>query len=97
MDASNRPASGTARSQWLSELSRAIDEAQWLAWRIGVVEGRNAQALELYVQLELVRAELEALRPGKIVNDNHLPSSAFPGTALDALGKLAAAREGHEE
>ena len=54
MKASNRTVSGAARAQWLSELSRAIDEAQWLAWRIGVVEGRNAQALELYVQLELV-------------------------------------------
>ena len=54
--------SGAARAQWLSELSIAIDEAQWLAWRIGVVEGRNAQALELYVELELVRAEVEAMR-----------------------------------
>ena len=48
----------------MSELNQAIDDAQWSAWRIGVVEGRNAQALELYVQLEMIRAEAEALRPG---------------------------------
>lgn len=52
----------SARAQWFSDLVRAIDEAQWLAWRIGVVEGRNAQALELYVELELVRAEVEAMQ-----------------------------------
>jgi hypothetical protein len=44
VDASDKPVPGAARAQWLSELSRTIDEAQWLAWRIGVVEGRNAQA-----------------------------------------------------
>ena len=59
MNASEKAASGATRAIWLSELSRAIDEAQWLAWRIGVVEGRNAMALELYVQLEMVRAEVE--------------------------------------
>lgn len=63
MSASEEDAPRGARAQWLSELNRAIDEAQWLAWRIGVVEGRNAQALELYVQLEMLRAEVEALRP----------------------------------
>ena len=62
MNASDKVVSGAARAQWLSELGRAIDEAQWLAWRVGVVEGRNALALELYVELELVRAEVEAMR-----------------------------------
>lgn len=55
-------APASARAQWLSDLLRAIDEAQWLAWRIGVVEGRNVLALDLYVRLEAVRAELEAMR-----------------------------------
>ena len=50
MNASGKAVSRAARAQWLSELSAAIDEAQWLAWRIGVVEGRNALALELYVE-----------------------------------------------
>ena len=100
MNASNGAVSGAARAAWLSDLSRAIDEAQWLAWRIGVVEGRNAQALELYVQLELVRAEVEALR-GRNLRGLHLPpSSAFPSAndaSLDALRNLAASREGLEE
>ena len=62
VDASNKFVPKSARAQWLSDLVRAIDEAQWLAWRIGAVEGRNAQALELYVELELVRAEVEAMQ-----------------------------------
>ena len=86
MDASKRAVSGAARAQWLSELSIAIDEAQWLAWRIGVVEGRNAKALELYVRLENVRAEVEAMWPrGLTARD------------LDALWDLAAAAERLEE
>jgi hypothetical protein len=95
--------SGAARATWLSELSRAIDAAQWLAWRIGVVEGRNTQALELYVQLELVRAEVEALRGRDLRNLRHPPSTAFPagmdaaGSVLDALRDLAASGEGLEE
>ncbi len=86
MNASEKAAPGAARAIWLSELSRAIDAAQWLAWRIGVVEGRNAKALELYVQLEMVRAEVEAMWPrGLTARD------------LDALRNLAAAAEGLEE
>jgi hypothetical protein len=96
VDASN-DVPGTARTIWLSELSRAIDEAQWLAWRIGVVEGRNAQALELYVQLELVRAEVEAFRGRDGRKLRHPPSTAFPAPTLDALRDLAAAGEGLEE
>ena len=103
MNASNGAVSGAARAAWLSDLSRAIDEAQWLAWRIGVVEGRNAQALELYVQLELVRAEVEALRGHNLRNHRYASSTAFPagmdaaGSALDALRDFAASREGLEE
>ena len=86
MNASDKAAPGAACAIWLLELSRAIDEAQWLAWRIGVVEGRNAKALELYVQLEMVRAEVEAMWPrGLTARD------------LDALRNLAAAAEGLEE
>ena len=57
-----RFAPASARSKWFSDLLRAIDEAQWLAWRIGVVEGHNAVALELYVRLEAVRTEVESMR-----------------------------------
>ena len=86
MNASEKTAPGAARAIWLSELSRTIDEAQWLAWRIGVVEGRSAQALEFYVQLEMIRAEAEALPPAVLsVRD------------LDALRNLSASGEGLEE
>lgn len=50
------------RARWLAELAQAIDEAQKVAWRVGVTEGRSSEALELYVQLEAARLELEALR-----------------------------------
>ena len=103
MNASNKVVSGTARATWLSDLSRAIDEAQWLAWRIGVVEGRSAQALELYVQLELVRAEVEELRGRDLRNLRYPPSTAFAAgmdaaaSGLNALRDLAASGEGLEE
>ena len=86
MSASNKAVPVSARAQWLSELNRAIDEAQWLAWRLGVVEGRSAQALELYVQLEFVRAEVEAMWPRGLSQRD-----------LDALRNLAASGERLEE
>ena len=93
-----------ARALWFLELEKAIDEAQWLAWRIGVVEGRNALALELYVRLELVRAEVEALRGHNIRSVfDPPPSTAFPSAeealahTLDTLRDLTSAREGLKE
>ena len=62
MKSPTKALSASARAQWLGELAIAIDEAQWLAWRLGVVEGDNAEALELYVRLEIARAEVEALQ-----------------------------------
>ena len=99
VDASNKAVSKTARTFWFFELEKAIDEAQWLAWRIGVVEGRNAQALELYVQLELVRAEVEALRGHNIKRFfDPPPSTAFPSLeTLNALRDLPASGERLEE
>lgn len=55
-------AGALTRALWLADLARAIDEAQRLAWRLGVVEGRSEEALELYVQLESARAEVDLLR-----------------------------------
>ena len=86
MNADQDGAPEMTRAQWLSELNQAIDEAQWLAWRIGVVEGRNAQALELYVHLEMLRAEVEAMR-----------SSALSARDLDSLRDFSASGEGFEE
>lgn len=96
--------SAASRAHWFFELEKAIDEAQWLAWRIGVVEGRNAQALELYVQLEMVRAEVEALR-GHGIKRIHDPAGADSAespkdalaSVLETLRNLAAPGEGLEE
>ena len=84
---------GGARAERLSELNRAIDEAQCLAWRIGVVEGRSAHALELYVQLELIRAEAETLRGAA----SHVERSGFHANFLKTFGNFASAGEGLEE
>lgn len=62
------------RASWLAELAQAIDEAQRLAWRVGVTEARSSEALELYVQLEVARLEVEALR-GAVRAD---PSRPWP-------------------
>ena len=86
MNAFEKGVPGAARARLLSELNGSIDQAQWLAWRIGVVEGRSAQALELYVQLEMIRAEAEALRP-----------SVLTIRDLDALRNFSASGEGLEE
>ncbi len=78
--------SAAARARWLSDLTRAIDDAQQLAWRLGVVEGRNAQALDLYVQLEVARAEVEALqgpRPRIAPSEPHIAGQAFRAGGLD--------------
>ena len=52
------------RARWLAELADSIDQAQRLAWRLGVVEGSNTEAKELYGRLEAARVEVESLRRG---------------------------------
>ena len=52
------------RARWLAELAESIDQAQRLAWRLGVAEGNNPEAKELYGRLEAARVEVESLRRG---------------------------------
>ena len=52
------------RARWLAELADSIDQAQRLAWRLGVAEGNNAEAKDLYGRLEAARVEVESLRRG---------------------------------
>jgi hypothetical protein len=59
---SSKRMSAASRAKWLAELAIAIDEAQRLAWRVGVTEAKSSEALELYVRLEAARVEVEALR-----------------------------------
>jgi hypothetical protein len=53
------------RARWLAELAEAIDQAQRVAWALGIVEGNDPEAKELYGRLESVRVEVESLRHGR--------------------------------
>ena len=61
---SNDATAATERARWLAELALAIDQAQKLAWRLGVSEGDDPDAKSLYARLETVRSEVESLRRG---------------------------------
>ena len=61
-------AEATERAQWLDELARAIAQAQWLTWRLGVLEGDDEDARALYGRLEAARSEVESLRFGDWIN-----------------------------
>jgi hypothetical protein len=54
--------SATERARWLAQLALALEEAQKVAWRLGVSEGDNAEAKELYSRIEAARAEVDRLR-----------------------------------
>jgi len=45
-------------------LAVAIDQAQKVAWRLGVSDGDDPDAKNLYARLEMVRSEVESLRRG---------------------------------
>ena len=51
------------RARWLAELTKAIAQAQKLAWQLGFTEGDD-EARELYSRLETIRTEVESLRFG---------------------------------
>lgn len=50
------------RARWLAELARAINQAQKIAWRLGVAEADMVEAREVYTRLEAIRGELDVLR-----------------------------------
>lgn len=56
--------SSADRARWLAELAHAIEEAQRVAWRLGIAQGTSTEAKDLCAQLELARAEVESLRRG---------------------------------
>ena len=65
MDRSPDQASAADRARWLAELAEAIDQAQRVAWALGIAEGDDPEAKELYGMLESVRVEVESLRHGR--------------------------------
>lgn len=52
------------RARWLSELAQVIAQAQKVAWSLGVIDGDDEEARQLYGRLEAVRSEVESLRFG---------------------------------
>ena len=57
-------ASAAERTRWLAELAIAIEEAQKVAWKLGISEGDDRQARTLYARLDAARNEVEALQRG---------------------------------
>lgn len=65
------------RAQWLAELAAAVEQAQRLAWSLGVAEGSNAEARLLYGHLEALRAEIGLLRrPAETFRERRRDSSS---------------------
>ena len=62
MDRQSNDAGAAERTRWLAELADAIEEAQRVAWRLGVSEGADPEAKDLYARLEAARDEVDALR-----------------------------------
>ena len=62
MHRSTTEAEAAERARWLAELAVAIDEAQRLAWQLGVAQADSADAKDLYGRLESLRAEVDSLR-----------------------------------
>jgi hypothetical protein len=56
---------GAGRSQWLAELSEALDQAHDLMWKLGIGDGGGPAATELYLRIEAARLEVQALRLGR--------------------------------
>jgi hypothetical protein len=56
------------RARWLAELAETIEQAQKLAWRLGVAEGDSDEARDLHARLGTVRAEVDSLRSGDWVD-----------------------------
>jgi hypothetical protein len=56
------------RARWLSELAQAVAQAQKVAWSLGVIDGDDEEARELYARLEAVRTEIDSLRFGHWVD-----------------------------
>ena len=62
MDRPSNDLSIAVRAQWLAELSEALDAAHNLMWKLGIGDGGGPAAMELYLRIEAVRLEVQALR-----------------------------------
>ena len=57
--------SAAERARWLAELSDALDEADRLAFSLGLAHVHSAQAVELLIRLAAARAQVQALQLGR--------------------------------
>ena len=64
MDQESNEATATERARWLAELATAIEQAQRVAWRLGISEGDDPETKDLYARFESVRSEVDSLRRG---------------------------------
>ena len=82
------------RARWLTELADAVDQAQKLAWRLGVADGDSEEARTLYARLEAVRAEVNSLRFGGWVEVRGQIDVVVLEQLIRESGALAAPRRG---
>ena len=82
------------RARWLTELADAVDQAQKLAWRLGVADGDSEEARTLYARLEAVRAEVNSLRFGGWVEVRGQIDVVLLEQLIRESGALAAPRRG---
>ena len=64
MDRRANQVGAAQRARWLAELADAIEEAQRIAWRLGISEGDDPDARNLYARLEATRDEVDSLQRG---------------------------------
>jgi hypothetical protein len=76
------------RARWLAELAQAVAQAQKLVWTLGVMEGDNEEARELYARLELVRSDVEALRFGGWVEVREEVDPLWLNRLLESAGPV---------
>jgi hypothetical protein len=69
MDVVRVPTDVTAaeRARWLGELTRALEEAQGIVWRLKSSDLRQIDALDLLARIESAQAEARSLRLSRVV------------------------------
>ena len=65
MERPEEQANASGRARWLAELADALEQAQRLAWALGISDGSSTEAKQLYGRLEWVRVEVELMRRGR--------------------------------
>ena len=94
MHRARNQAAALERARWLDELARAIQQAQRLTWRLGVLEGDCQEARALYARLEAARSEVEALQFGDWVETRNESDPRWIHGLLNSSQALPEARKG---